>query len=230
MAIQSRRALGRLERPSLRTSRRACAAGTWSVSAFCIALLGLSACPAPTEMTTKGTASIDRASDEFVVLYPEDECLNVALTEKIQGKARVYPTKGFQDAMFPWFEREHAPRTLEDLRTLVARPKVAERIATLDVRYLISVAATQSSDVFPGLLCGGGYAGAGCLGLMLDDKKTSLEALIWDLRDVSEAGKLTSTSSGSSAALGIIIPIVFAAYTEEEACRELAASIAGSFE
>ena len=194
-----------------------------------LAMLSLTACPSPTQVTTTGGAFIERSGGDFLVIYPEDECLTSALADQLKGTVSIYPTRGFQDAMFPWFERQHAPRTLDDLRALMARPRVAERVANIHVRYLISVAATQTSDVFPGLLCGAGYAGAGCLGLMLDNKETSLKALIWDLRDVSETGKLTSTSSGSSAALGIIVPIVFTAYTEEEACRALAKSIARSF-
>ena len=44
-------------------------------------------------------------------------------------------------------------------------------------------------------------------------------------RQGGKAGYLSASSSGSSFAFGLVVPIVFVAYTEEEACEALAADL-----
>ena len=148
-------------------------------------------------------------------------CLGTKLAKKAAPYLRVMDTDYFQDAMFPWFEFEHAPQTAQQMDDLLSRPRVRERIASLNVHYLISMALSTDAEGFPGFGC----SGQGCVGLAWASKTTQLDAIVWDLKTGREAGELSVSSSGTSWALGVIVPIIFIAYTEEDACEALAAEL-----
>ncbi len=153
------------------------------------------------------------------------QCLGTKLAKSAAPYLRVMDTDYFQDAMFPWFEFEHAPQTAQQMDDLLSRPRIRERIASLNVHYLISMALGTDVEGFPGMFCGAGGGGAGCLGLAWAGKATQLDAIVWDLKTGREAGELSVSSSGTSWALGVIVPIIFIAYTEEDACEALAAEL-----
>jgi len=135
-------------------------------------------------------------------------------------------TIAFQNAMFPWFEAGYAPKHPLSLDHLLRKPHVRTRIDDLNVRYLISLSASNESGGFPGFICGAGYGGGGCLGLAWENSETSLDAVIWDLRKGGSVGSFSADSSGTSLAIGVILPIIFIAYTEEDACKKMADAIA----
>ncbi len=197
------------------------------------------ACPVPTTTEVEVVAETLHVTDEAIVLFPAlraaglpsnagfVRCLRTGLEKRVTPKPKIMETAAFQDAMFPWFEFEHAPRTARELNALLLRPLVRERIASLGVRYLISIAGgTESGDGFPGLLCGAGGGGAGCLGLAWEDRTSRLNAVVWDIMSGGQAGELSVTSSGTSVIPAFIIPFPFIAYTEEDACDALAADLA----
>ena len=197
-------------------------------------LLVLAACPSPTETQLTTKAEMPIAAGERIVLFPSGgdkrlvHCLGEQLAERGIGSERLLATQTFQDALFPWFEPVHAPRTVSELEAVLARPKVAETIVELRVRYLLSLAVRNKSDGFPGMLCGGGYGGAGCLGLAWSDESSTFDAVVWDVTRGSEAGTVTASSTGTSMGLGLILPIVFVAYTEDEVCAALAKGLSGA--
>lgn len=198
------------------------------------------ACSAPTRTEVSlepGTAS-EQAGRGGVVLFPGTreqanpgeaafiQCLTKEFSRRVSSEFRVMDTAAFQDALFPWFEAEKAPRTVEELNRLLARPQVRERITALRVRYLLVIASAESSDGFPGMICGGGYGGAGCLGLFWEDKTYRARAVIWDMAQGIESGSLAATSMGKSVGFALGIPILFIADTQEGACHVLAAELA----
>ena len=197
-------------------------------------ILLLSSCASPTETKVSFEAEMPLAPGEKVVLFPNDRrdastasrgfvrCLRSNLEEKAISFSKVMDTAEFQDALFPWFEFAHAPQTVDEIDGLLSRPKVREQIAALNVRYLVSMTLDGYRDGFPGMFCGGGAVGAGCLGIAWEGKVSQLDAVVWDLKTGKEEGDLSVSSSGTSLALGVIFPIVFIAYTEEEACEALA--------
>lgn len=203
-----------------------------------LALLLLAACPSPTETAVTFDADLALAPGEKIVLFPglrrdadrasQDfaRCVRDELVERGTPAARILDSGSFQDALYPWFEVAHAPQTAQQMDRLLARQKVRARIEALNVHYLISLALGSDADGFPGLICGGGYAGAGCLGAAWSDKTSALDAIVWDLQSGAQAGDIAATSSGTSLALGVIVPIVFVAYTESEACAALAGALA----
>lgn len=128
--------------------------------------------------------------------------------------------------MFPWFEPDRTPTSPAALDQLLRKPHVRTRFFDLKVRYLIGLTKKDKSGGFPGFICGAGYGGAGCLGLAWENKESSLDAIIWDLRVDGRAGDLSARTSGTSLAIGVIVPIIFIAYTDADACQQMADLIA----
>jgi len=197
----------------------------------------LTACPSATETDVSIESDLPLALGETIVLFPASQeivspnassfaqCIRTKIERYENAYGKIMDTTAFQNALFPWFEPEHAPGTIDELNILLSRPEVRERISSLKVRYLISMAISKESDGFPGFVCGAGYGGAGCLGLGWENKDFAMYAIVWDLKTGNEAGELTASSTGKSLAIGIGIPIIFTAYTEDDACEALAAAL-----
>jgi hypothetical protein len=205
-----------------------------------LGLLLLAACPSPTETAVEidSDLALALAPGERIVLFPGlrrdadrashdfARCVRDGLTERGTPAASIMDSGTFQDALYPWFEAAHAPQTAAEMDQLLARPKVRERVEALKVHYLVSLALGTDAEGFPGMLCGASYAGAGCLGAAWEGKTSKLDAVVWDLQSGAPAGDISASSSGTSLSLGVIVPIVFVAYTEAEACEALAAELA----
>jgi hypothetical protein len=204
-----------------------------------IAAVLMAACAAPTKTEVSfapgpHTASLAAGG---VVLFPSVRehpdareagfvrCLRGGVAKRLPSQLSLMDTPSFQDALFPWFEAENAPRTVEELNSLLGRPMIRDRIASLGVRYLLVIASAARSDGFPGIICGAGYCGGGCLGVFWEDKKHRAQAVIWDLERGAPSGTLVATSSGRSVGLAFGTPLVFIAGTEASACEALAAEL-----
>jgi len=196
----------------------------------CVGLACFSACAAPTTSRTSGEIELDLASGEHIVVYPPFSCLTETLADKVVPPSIVMSTAEFQDAMYPWFEPATAPKDAASLEHLVDKPHVRAKLDDLNVRYLIGVTSANESDGFPGIFCGAGYGGAGCLGIGWENDKTSLNAVIWDFREVREVSSSSVNTSGTSLYIGVLIPIIFIANTEEEACQKIADAIVDGLE
>lgn len=206
-----------------------------------LALLFLSAaCPSPTEtrVAVHGTSESLAGAGQGIVLFPSLqgenyaadaqilECISRRLKSRLEPGTHIVGTTTFQDSLFPWFEAEQAPSTAKDMNDLVTRPLIRDRISAIGVRYLVTLAAAEETDGFPGMLCGAGYGGAGCFGFSWEDRTTSVSAVIWDLMKGMEAGSLSVTSEGRSTGVAFVLPIVFSARTDREACTALADRLA----
>ncbi|MFO7542383.1 MAG: hypothetical protein R6W97_06155 [Thiobacillus sp.] len=149
-------------------------------------------------------------------------CLKNELAKDVSNHVKLVDAVTFQDTLFPWFETGHAPSNLKELKGLLARPLVRERITSLGVRYLVNIAGNAETDGFPGMFCGGGFGAAGCLGLAWEDKTHQVNVVIWDVVRGTQAGALSSSTSGRSIAFAFVVPIMFVANTERDACKALA--------
>ena len=152
-------------------------------------------------------------------------CLKRELEKKVSHQVKLMDAEAFQDALVPWFEPKHAPSNVKELEALLTRPEVRQRIASLGVRYLVNITGSAESDGFPGMLCGGGFGAAGCLGLAWEDKTHRVHAVIWDVVQGTQSGALSTKTSGRSVAFAYVIPIMFVANTEGDACKALAAEL-----
>jgi hypothetical protein len=134
----------------------------------------------------------------------------------------------FVDSMFPWLEPSTAPQRPEGVTRLLARDVVADRIAASGVRYLIWVdGATRQTDSGGSITCTLGPAGGGCIGFGWWEKESDYQAVVWDLNTARTAGSVSTNVTGTSALLGIVLPLPFIARVENTACDRLAGQLGG---
>ena len=158
------------------------------------------------------------AEDEFM------DCVGNKMAAS--GKIRVQPNDAFVDSMFPWFEPSTAPQRPEGVTKLLARDVVAERIAESGVRYLIWVdGATRKTDSGGSLTCSISPAGGGCLGFGWWEKESDYEAVVWDLSTARTAGSVSTNVVGTSALVGVLVPLPFIARVQGAACDRLATQL-----
>lgn len=208
----------------------ACAARCLAALFPLLAAVPLSGCASPTDTNVSLDRGMPLAAGESIVLLFGDaesrgefaRCVRKEFTARAGAQVTVLGTGAFQDAMFPWFEPEYAPKTAEDLGVLLARPAVRERIAALNVRYVFDLALRSEETGFPGFVCGGGFGAGGCLGVGWQDRRSELTGMVWDLKRGEAAAGISGASSGRSVEVGVVLPILFFAYTETDACRALA--------
>lgn len=134
----------------------------------------------------------------------------------------------FVDSMFPWLEPSTAPQRPEGVTRLLAKDVVAERIAASGVRYLIWVdGTTRQTDSGGSITCTLGPAGGGCIGFGWWEKESDYQAVVWDLNTAKTAGSVSTNVTGTSALLGIVLPLPFIARVESTACDRLAGQLGG---
>lgn len=177
---------------------------------------------------------LDRFSNEFSV-DKEDEisgCISEAI-HQYHPNLLIVPPAEFRRTAFPDLAPEATPRSPEYLALLLNHPEFRGRIASLGIRYLISVGGgthQQERDSYGG--CGGGYGGVGCFGVWTWDRESRLAASVLDLKETRAAGEVHVSTSGRPwfAYVGSIppfgIPLGLPAPTETRACSELGEAVA----
>ena len=142
---------------------------------------------------------------------------------------QVVANDDFVDSMFPWLEPSTAPQRPEGVTKLLARDAVADRIAESGVRYLIWVdGATRQVDSGGSLTCTLGPAGGGCIGFGWWEKESDYQAVVWDISTAKTAGSVSTNVTGTSALVGVVLPLPFIARVQGTACDRLATQL-GSF-
>lgn len=142
------------------------------------------------------------------------------------SKISVVNDSTFSDWMFPWFEPRLAPANLEELKTLLKRPAFAARLAKTKVRYLVWVESVANTEDRKGSMsCSVGIGVGFCLGFMMWENDAAYEVFIWDLEALTQAGRMRSNASGSSAILGALVPIPLIAPVERQSCNLVAKNL-----
>jgi hypothetical protein len=141
----------------------------------------------------------------------------------------VRPNDNFVDSMFPWLEPSTAPQRPEGITKLLSRDVVAARVAESGVRYLIWIdGATRQTDSGGSITCTIGPGGGGCIGFGWWEKESDYQATVWDITTARTAGSVTTNVTGTSALVGVIVPLPFIARVQGTACDRLATQL-GSF-
>ncbi len=198
-------------------------------------VLLLSGCmTARLEETRNITTAI--ASHEAVVLLAkphvegitaEDDFMDCVGEKMSRDGVAVRSNNEFVDSMFPWLEPSTAPQRPEGVTRLLARDVVADRIAESGVRYLIWVdGATRQIDSGGSITCTIGPAGGGCIGFGWWEKESDYEAVVWDISTARTAGSVSTNVTGTSALIGILVPLPFIARVRGTACDRLASQLA----
>jgi hypothetical protein len=135
----------------------------------------------------------------------------------------------FVDSMFPWLEPSTAPQRPEGVTKLLAKDVVAERVEQSGVRYLIWIdGATRQTDSGGSITCTLGPAGGGCIGFGWWEKESDYQAVVWDLDSAKTAGSVSTNVTGTSALVGVLVPLPFIARVQGTACDRLAGQL-GAF-
>jgi len=178
------------------------------------------------------------AADEAVVLLAkphvegvtaEDDFMD-CVGKKIASRngIKVHGNNEFQDAMFPWFEPSTAPQRAEGVARLLTRPAVRRRIEESGVRYVVWVdGGTRQTDSGGSISCAIGPGGGGCIGFGWWEKESDYDAIIWDLQNARSAGSVSTNVTGTSALVGVIVPLPFIARVQGTACDRLAEQLGG---
>lgn len=186
------------------------------------------------EADLQATASL--AAEEAYTILDDDKiagiekslpaCIRDKIQELLPGGHYV-PSKVFRDALFPYFEPQTAPKTDEELSSLLAKPLVRRRIEDLGIRFFISVLGTTTLGEDKGWgIAGAGPTGGGCLGVGWAGKESNVAVTVWDLKAAHKSGTLTARSEGISGVVCIGLPIPIISATETAACGAVAKRLA----
>lgn len=198
----------------------------------------LSGCMTARLEESRNTMTAIESSDAVVLLAKphvegvttEDkfmDCVGKKMT-RLTG-ITVKPNDEFVDSMFPWLEPSTAPQRPEGVTQLLARDVVAERVAQSGVRYIIWVdGVTRQTDSGGSLTCTLSPAGGGCFGFGWWEKESDYQAVVWDLDTAKTTGSVSTNVTGSSAILGLLVPLPFISRVQGAACDRLATQL-GSF-
>jgi hypothetical protein len=97
------------------------------------------------------------------------------------------------------------------------------------VRYIVWVdGATRQTDSGGSITCTIGPAGGGCIGFGWWEKESDYEAIVWDLNSAKTAGSVSTNVTGTSALVGVLVPLPFIARVQGTACDRLAGQL-GAF-
>ena len=170
-------------------------------------------------------------SDESVVIlgrrdaghYDTDREFISCVANRMKGAdISVMPEQQFIDAIYPWFEPRTAPKGLKRLTLLMQDPDIKSQVDKQGVRYLVWLdGSTQTHDQGGSISCAIGPGGGGCFGYAQWEKSSVYEAIVWDLNDFSEKGRLRVDSAGTSYLIGAVAPIPLLTPVKKDACSSL---------
>lgn len=142
---------------------------------------------------------------------------------------QVRPNDAFVDSMFPWLEPSTAPQRPEGVTKLLSRDVVAQRVAESGVRYIIWIdGSTRQTDSGGSLTCTLSPSIVSCIGFGWWEKESDYQAVVWDLTTARTAGSVSTNVTGTSALVGVLVPLPFIARVQGAACNRLATQL-GAF-
>ena len=142
----------------------------------------------------------------------------------------VIPEAEFVDILYPWFEPRTAPLNLERLGKMLNEPMIAKRIKDQGLHYIIWIdGSTETTDQGGSISCAIGLGGGGCYGFTTWEKTGSYEAIIWNLNQLNENGRVSVEAKGSSYVIAVGIPIPIIAKVQSQACKGIGQQLSTFF-
>ena len=193
----------------------------------------LSGCGATTSIDEyrPNNSVMELNSDESVVIlgrrdaghYDTDREFISCVASRMKGAdISVMPEQQFIDAIYPWFEPRTAPKGLKRLTRLMQDPdiKIRSKVRAFAI-WCGSMARLKPIDQGGSISCAIGPGGGGCFGYAQWEKSSIYEAIVWDLNDFSEKGRLRVDSAGTSYLIGAVAPIPLLTPVKKDACSSL---------
>ena len=191
---------------------------------------GCSATTTIDEYRPTGDAIELNANERVVVLgrrdaghYETDREFISCVGNKMRGAdIEVLPEQEFIDAIYPWFEPRTAPKGLPRLKRLMQDASIKTQVDKRNVRYLVWLdGSTETLDSGGSISCAIGPGGGGCFGFAQWDKVSVYEAIVWDLDQLTEKGRLRVDYEGTSYLIGAVAPIPFLTPVKSDACSSM---------
>jgi hypothetical protein len=176
-------------------------------------------------------------SDEGLVILAKPQVEGTGAEEDFMGcvgdklkggktPIKVYANQEFQNVLFPWFEPSTAPVRAEGVTQLLNRPKVAKRLEETGVRYVVWMDGnTRKTDGGGSIACAAAPGMAGCFGFGWWEKQSDYVATVWDLQTAKSAGSVSTNVTGTSAMVGVLVPLPFIARVQGTACDRMASQL-----
>ena len=170
------------------------------------------------------------ANEQVVVLGRRDaghyetdrEFIDCVAQRMRSSDISVLPEARFIDAIYPWFEPRTAPKGLPRLKKLMQDPIIKAVVNQQSVRYLVWLdGSTETVEKGGSISCAVGPGGGGCFGFAQWDKLSVYEAIVWDLEELQEMGRLRVDSEGTSYLIGAVAPIPLLTPVKSDACASL---------
>jgi len=163
--------------------------------------------------------------------YETDRDFVGCVAKKMRGmNIEILPEEAFIDAIYPWFEPRTAPKGLPRLKRLLEEPAIRAKISEERVRYLVWLDGTaETQGQIGSMSCTVGPTGGGCFGYTQWEKIVFIEAIIWDLTDLTEKGRIRVDSEGTSFLIGIVAPIPLLSPVKSSACSGLGKQLKSFF-
>lgn len=205
----------------------------FKLTALGLMLLVLGGCSATTTIDEyrPSTDLIElNANEQVVVLgrrdaghYETDGEFIRCVSKRMKGAdIGVVPENQFIDAIYPWFEPRTAPKGLPRLKRMMADPSVKGVVDQYALRYLVWLdGSTETLDQGGSISCAIGPGGGGCFGFAQWDKLSVYEAIVWDLQNLQEMGRLRVDSEGTSYLIGAVAPIPLLTPVKNDACTSM---------
>ncbi len=155
-----------------------------------------------------------------------------AVIRKVHPELRVIPADEFRRIAFPDLAPEAAPRSPQYLGMLLDNAVFRERIAPLNIRYLVAIGGdtrveTAGGAVAQPLPYSVSPSGGVFFGAWVWDRKTRLIATILDLKQSREATEVSASAEGTAWLVVIQgLPLGAPAFTETNACAALGDKVA----
>jgi len=197
---------------------------------FSVTLVGCSATTTIDEYRPTAEAIELDANERVVVLgrrdaghYETDREFIGCVGDKMRSAdIQVLPEQEFIDAIYPWFEPRTAPKGLPRLKRLMQDASVKTQVDKRNVRYLVWLdGSTETLESGGSISCAIGPGGGGCFGFAQWDKVSVYEAIVWDLNELTEKGRLRVDSEGTSYLIGAVAPIPFLTPVKSDACSSM---------
>jgi len=153
-------------------------------------------------------------------------CVRRAIVRQ-RRELRVVPREEFSRVAYPGLAVSEAPSAPEHLVLLLEDADFRAQIEPLGLRYVVVVGGlTSTRKLWGGIFCGGGYGGAGCLGLEAAEHETRMAATVFDVERIGRRREVTASDQDREyLAIFVIFPFFKPAATMSGACRNVAAEI-----
>lgn len=172
-----------------------------------------------------GFTFMGTSEDGLVGKNSYNHCVEKAM-HKLEPQRVIVPGKEFQDALFPYFEPETAPKSVPELTDLLTRPVVQQRVETMGVRYVAVILGNSGTSGNSGPFFCGWWAGfGGCGGVSTSEERTYISVALWDLQVPQASTETAGSDTGKNVMLGLILPIPILTDTKNPACADAARKI-----